>query len=299
MPIDPPRPRLPPLNALRAFEAAARHESFAKAAQELGVTPAAVAQQVKSLEYWVRRPLFQRLSQGLRLTQAARGALASFTAAFDGFGNAVQMLRRAALPEEIRIAALPSIAQLWLQPRLSLMRRRFPGLELSVTALERPPSFSREPYDIAIFYLDDETPQGAVARSLGADEMFPVCSPSLLPRRTKSLALEALPSLTLLHDTTWRSDWEVWLGHAGVTGVDARGGPTFSLYSLAVEAALDGAGLLIGRRALIAPLIEKRRLVAPFDLAMPAPSRLSLLLPDATRGDPRVEAVADWLANGE
>ena len=123
MPIEPPRPRLPPLNALRAFEAAARHESFTAAAQELGVTPAAIAQQVKSLEAWMRRPLFVRLSQGLRLTPAARQALPAFMRAFDDLGSATQGLRRAASPEELRIAALPSVAQLWLQPRLRGLRR--------------------------------------------------------------------------------------------------------------------------------------------------------------------------------
>jgi LysR family glycine cleavage system transcriptional activator len=294
MPIDPPKPRLPPLNALRAFEAAARHESFVKAAQELGVTPAAIAQHVKSLEYWVRRPLFTRLSQGLRLTPAARLALPRFTGAFDGLGDAVQALRRAALSEQIRIAALPSVAQLWLQPRTGALRRRFPELELSVTALEEPPRFTREPYDLAIFYLGNEAPHGATIHSLGPDELFPVCSPALMPRKTKALPLESLSSFPLLHDATWRDHWDAWLHFAGVRGVDTRPGPTFSLYSLAVEAALDGAGLLIGRRALLQHLLEKKQLVAPFDIPMPAPNRLCLLLPDNAKGDRTVEAVADW-----
>jgi LysR family transcriptional regulator, glycine cleavage system transcriptional activator len=289
------------LNALRAFEAAARHESFAKAAQELGVTPAAIAQQVKSLEAWMRRPLFERLSQGLRLTPASRQALPLFGKAFDDLGAAVQGLRRAAMPEELRIAALPSVAQLWLQPRLTALRRQFPRLEISVAALERPPSFVREPYDLAVFYLAqdvlarEQSPQTEL-RPLAADALFPVCSPALLGKGKTRLPLASLPRFVLLHDGTWRDHWAAWLDFAGASGIDDRKGPSFSLYSLALEAALDGVGLLIGRRSLVQPFIDAKRLIAPFDAVMPAPTRLHLLRPRAARPDATLDAVADWLA---
>jgi LysR family glycine cleavage system transcriptional activator len=306
MPIEPPRPRLPPLNALRAFEAAARHESFTAAAQELGVTPAAIAQQVKSLEAWMRRPLFVRLSQGLRLTPAARQALPAFMRAFDDLGSATQGLRRAASPEELRIAALPSVAQLWLQPRLRGLRRQFPHLEVSVTALEQPPSFVREPYDLAVFYLGEEraaepAPGQPVSdlverRPLEPDWLFPVCSPRLAGKGKPHLQLSALSDLVLLHDGTWRDHWSLWLEFAGASGIDARKGPTFSLYSLALEAALDGVGFLIGRRSLVQPLIDKRRLVVPFEAVMPAPTRLHVLRPKAARRDAALDAVADFLS---
>jgi LysR family glycine cleavage system transcriptional activator len=299
MSIDPPRPRLPPLNALRAFEAAARHESFAKAAHELGVTPAAIAQQVKSLEYWVRRPLFTRMSQGLRLTPVARQTLPGFIDAFDRLGGAVQELRRAALPEVVRLAALPSVAQLWLQPRLRALRKRFPRLELSVTALEQPPSFAREPYDLAIFYLAEEAPPGVTLRGLGSDELFPVCAPKLVSRRRKPVPVTALSDFVLLHDSTWRDHWDLWMAFARCGGRDTRQGPTFSLYSLALEAALDGAGMLIGRRTLVHKLLKEKRLVAPFDIVMPSPTRLCLMQPRATRRDAVVAGVADCLASGE
>ena len=108
------------------------------------------------------------------------------------------------------------------------------------------------------------------------------------------MALEAIRGFTLLHDTTWRDHWEAWLDFAGLPGIDTRAGPAFSLYGLAVEAALDGAGMLIGRRALVQHLIAQKRLVAPFGIVMPAPTRLCLLL-GATRADSMVAAVADWL----
>ncbi|SDR55981.1 transcriptional regulator, LysR family [Rhizobiales bacterium GAS191] len=296
------------MNALRAFEAAARHESFAAAAQELGVTPAAIAQQVKSLEAWMRQPLFERMSQGLRLTAAARQALPAFMQAFDDLGAAVQGLRRAAMPEELRIAALPSVAQLWLQPRLRDLRRQFPKLQISVTALEQPPSFVREPYDLAVFYLGEERqaqiernaqierPSHVELRPLAADTLFPVCSPALVGKGKTRLPLASLSRFVLLHDGTWRDHWALWLDFAGAAGIDARKGPSFSLYSLALEAALDGVGMLIGRRSLVQPLIDKRRLIAPFEAVMPAPTRLYLLRPRAARRDATLDAVADWLS---
>src|SRR5262245_56225347 len=126
MAVDPPRPRMPPLNALRAFEAAARHESFAKAADELGVTPAAISHQVKALEEWLGAALFVRHAQGLYLTDAGRAAMPAFSAAFEAMGLAVQELRVHAPRPQITIAALPSIAQLWLAPKLPALRRAFP-----------------------------------------------------------------------------------------------------------------------------------------------------------------------------
>ena len=153
MAVNPPRPLFPSLNALRAFEAAARHESFIGAAAELGVTPAAVAQQIKKLEEWAGRPLFRRLARGLRLTADARAVLPHFSEAFDKLGSAVHVLKASTRPTEIQIAALPSIAQLWLSPRLGLLRRAFPKLEISVVAMEEPPDFSRELFDVGLFFL--------------------------------------------------------------------------------------------------------------------------------------------------
>ena len=116
--VSPPRPKMPGLNSLRAFESAARHESFADAAMELSVTPGAIAQQVKALETWTGKKLFKRHSQGVELTTLGASTLSDFTTAFDALGEAVIKLRANAVPQEIRIAALPSIAQLWLSPKL-------------------------------------------------------------------------------------------------------------------------------------------------------------------------------------
>jgi LysR family transcriptional regulator, glycine cleavage system transcriptional activator len=146
---------MPPLNALKAFEAAARHESFAKAAVELGVTPAAVSHQIKALEEWLGSALFVRHAQRLQLTVPGKSAMPAFFKAFDALGLAVQELRVAAPRVQVSIAALPSVAQLWLAPKLLALREAFPNIRASIYALEEPPNFRREPFDLALFFLTE------------------------------------------------------------------------------------------------------------------------------------------------
>lgn len=181
MAVSPPSPRLPPLNALRAFEAAARLGGFAAAAVELGVTPGAVAAHVKALEEDLGARLFERHSRGVRLTALGQRALPEFTAGFDALAGAVLRLRREAAPSQVHVAALPALAQLWLSQRLPRLRAAHPGLDLSVTALEQPPNLKRAPFDLALFYCE-ALPPGAL--DLGADEIFPVCGSMRRASRT-------------------------------------------------------------------------------------------------------------------
>ncbi|WP_245429299.1 LysR family transcriptional regulator [Mesorhizobium sp. WSM3860] len=288
MAVNPPRPRMPPLNALRAFEAAARHESFAKAADELGVTPAAVSHQVKALEAWLGSPLFVRHAQGLHLTEAGRSALPSFSTAFDALGLAVQELRVSAPRPQVSVAALPSIAQLWLAPRLPALRAAHPTLRPSIHALEEPPDFRREPFDLAIFL----TRSGA-GRSfkLCDDVIFPVCAPALA-RQLKTPA--DLSSQLLLWDTTWTEDWSLWFEVAGVKGPSIETGSEFSLYSMAVQAAVDGAGVLMGHEALVSRALAAGLLVAPFpERRVKTGLGLSILAPD--RPPAPAATMIDWL----
>ena len=290
MPVKPPRPRLPSLNALRAFEAATRCGSFVKAADELGVTPGAVTQQIRQLEAWLGFPLFRRLAQGVAPTEAALEALPKLTRGFDTLAQAVQGLRDSHGGRALTIAALPCIAQLWLSPRLAALRRVWPDLQVSISAMEQPPDPRREPHDLAIFYRDAEAaPDGMMA--LEADAILPVCSPALA-ERIGSVA--DLAGQTLLHDAVWRGDWARWLAFAGgSSGVDPTRGPSFSLYSLALDAALSGSGVLMGRASLIGRHLADGRLVAPFAEALPTGDRLTL-----TPGDPahpRQAEIATWL----
>ncbi|WP_282610624.1 LysR substrate-binding domain-containing protein [Pelagibius sp. Alg239-R121] len=297
MAVDPPRPRAIPLKALRAFEAAARHESFVLAGEELAVTPGAIAQQVKLLEEWAGCRLFERKAQGVSLSEPGHAALPALKAAFDALGAAAQDLRRAGMPGSIRIAALPSVAQLWLSPRLPALRAAFPELLVSVTALEPPPNLLRESFDLALFFLN-QMPQDVECSVLSEDRLFPVCTPEL----AQKLKRAGTPSHdVLLHDETWRDDWPEWLraarAHSGKHrhASDGRSGPVFSLYSLAVQAAVDGAGLLIGHQPLVESALARGRLVQAFNFSLPSDKPLCALYPKDSAESGLCKQVVDWL----
>ena len=272
MPVAPPRPKGPPLNALRAFEAAARLGGFARAAAELCVTPGAVTQHVKALEAWAGASLFERQSQGVALTQLGESVLEDFTDAFDRMGLAVMKLKAAAAPHRIHIAALPSVAQLWLAPRLPGLRAALPGVSVSVTATETPPNLTREPFDLSLF----------IRRSGGVeiepDRLFPVCAPALARRLNAPADLAGVPCLS---DTVWADDWPRWLAHACPEAKIAPRGPSFSLYAMALAEAVAGGGVLIGHAPLVRAELESGALVVPFgpELATGSALRLEALKP--------------------
>ena len=267
MSVSPPRPSMPHLNALRAFEAAARHNSISLAANELHVTPAAVAQQIKTLEAWVGDELFKRRAKGVELTPLGASVLDDFSHAFDSLAGAVQKLRVSANPKEVRIAALPSIAQLWLSPRLPAIRDAMPDVSISVTALENPPNLKRESYDLAIFYGDqpDDKPQEDSKVVICQDVLIPICAP---PIAQKIQNVDDLKGEIFLHDSTWNDDWSKWLSVASPDRNLNKSGPTFSLYSLALEECKNGAGVLMGHEALVQPLIDKGEVEAPIPIRL-------------------------------
>lgn len=258
--VSPPRPKMPGLNSLRAFESAARHESFAEAALELSVTPGAIAQQIKSLEIWTGKNLFKRLSQGVELNALGASTLSDFTTAFDALGEAVIKLRANAAPHEIRIVALPGIAQLWLSPKLPEIRAAMPDIIISLTALEKRPLMTREPYDLAVFYNEQPISEKIIA--VGHDWIYPVCSPEIARNLNSP---EDLLDQVLLHDTTWSDDWKNWFLRFLPSERLHITGPAYSLYSLAVEEAKNSAGILMGHSTLMREQLASGALVAPFD----------------------------------
>lgn len=291
VPVKPPRPRLPSLNALRAFEAAARLESFTRASDELGVTAGAVTQQIRQLEATLGFPVFRRLAQGVTLTDAAREALPRLTRGFDMLGQAVQALREAEPHRPLAIAALPCLAQLWLSPRLPALQQAFPDLQISLTAMEEPPDPRREPYDLALFY---RVSAESGAQQLGDDAILPVCAPTLASQISSAADLARQ---TLLHDAVWRNDWARWLAFAlPEARIDSGRGPAFSLYSLALDACLSGSGVLMGRMSLVAPHLANGRLVAPFAQAMPTPDRPTLTPAIGPGAHARRGEIMEWLA---
>ncbi len=286
------RPKGPPLNAMRAFEAAARNGSIAVAAEELNVTPGAVSQHVKTLESWASVELFRRNPQGVELTSAGRSLVQGFTDAFDALANATHALRNLSPDANIHIAALPSIAQLWLPARLGKIREAFPHLNFSVTALETPPSLSRELFDVSVFFADHEGGDDKVI--VADDEIMPVCSPRLAEQRGM---MEILTSTPLLHDQSWRDDWAQWSTMADVALADPHDGPRYSLYSLAVEEAKSGAGLLMGHMCLIKEALAAGTLMPVFDKTFSTGRSLVLQLPHRTRRRAAIDDIVDLLRN--
>ncbi len=292
MSVAPKRPKGPPLNAMRAFEAAARHVSFVAAAEELNVSPGAISQHVKALEGWADAPLFRRNAQGVELTPEGQSLVAVFTTAFDQMSDAARALRNLKPNADFHIAALPAIAQLWLPNRLRRIRERFPHINFSVTALETPPSLSREMFDLAIFFA---TPDGAPDQIvLCEDEIQPVCAPALLDRVTGNNRFRDAP---LLHDQTWSSDWSTWSRSTGCEVPDVKTGPQFSLYSLAVEEAKAAAGMLMGHLCLVEEALKSGTLVTAHARSCPTGRALSVQLPVTSRQRPETDQVVALLSD--
>lgn len=262
MPITPPRPKFPPLNSLRAFEAAARLSGIAPAAEELCVTPAAVSQHIKTLEAWAGTPLFERRSQGVRLTAAGEALAPHFERAFDQLGLAVAKLRSRAPQPSFNIAALPGVAQLWLPDRLPVLRPALSPVRLSVFAVETPPNLRRDIFDLSLFIreLSDSDRSNDAIIILEEDLIFPVCTPGLAATLHEA---DDLSGHTLLHDAVWSDDWACWAQQTAITIPEAADGLHYSLYSIAIEEAKSGAGVLMAHQCLVERELRSGSLVRP------------------------------------
>lgn len=271
MAVSPPHPRSPPLNALRAFEAAARLGGFKAAATELSVTPGAVTAHIKALEQHLGAALFERHAQGVRLTSLGARVVAPLSEAFDQLAHAVGLMRAQAQPHSVHLATLPAIAQLWLLPRLPRLREKLPDISISVTALEQPTNLKRSPYDLNLFFSDRG--EGTV---LCEDVIFPVCAPSLVHRLKR---LSDLNDIACLTDAVWANDWADWLHHAQradrqpLPAIRIRG-PVFSLYALALDEALAGSAVLVAHGCLVQPWLDNGQLVSPFRTPLKRPTPL-------------------------
>ncbi|MEL6996678.1 MAG: LysR family transcriptional regulator [Pseudomonadota bacterium] len=267
MPLSPPRPTAAPLNALRALEAAVRHRSFLRAAEELSVTPGAVAQQIKKLEVWAGAQLFERQAQGVVPTPLALRLMPQLESAFTSLGTVGQALRHAGERSEIRIAALPAIAQLWLSPRLSDLKARLPDADLAIHALDDPPTLARGAFDLAIYPADMLGDVQDRVEVLAETALTPVAAPSIAGSIHGTHDLE---TANLIHDLAWRDDWTIWLDANRIQHDAPERGPRHSLYSIAVERCIAGDGLLMGNTALIQQHLDRGVLKRVFtDLDVP------------------------------
>lgn len=295
------RRRLPPLNSLRAFEAVARHLSFKEAAAELNVTPAALSQQVRHLEEFVGRPLFERRSRALDLTDAGETALPLLTKAFDQLADAVEAILTDEDEHNLTVSVAPSFAAKWLVPRLDRFRREQPEIEVRIDATDRFADFRRDRVDVAVRYGRGD--YGDLSSVWLIKEVaFPVASPRLVEMGPPLGVPADLAAHTLLH-TEWRMEreamptWRMWLRAAGALEVDAERGPRFSADSLAVQAAIEGHGVALASSALVADDLKAGRLIRPFPPSGAEASVFSyyLVYPEAKGRLAKVQAFRDWI----
>ncbi len=287
--------RLPSLNGLRAFEAVARHLSFARAAAELQVTRTAVSHQIRRLEEQLDVRLFIRRTQGLALSAAGEAYLPDVRAAFGKLRAASQRQARPRHGRVLMVSTTPTLAAKWLVPRLPAFNAAFPDIEVRIGATMRLADFARDRVDVAIRYGRGDWPGLRTERLAMTDAMFPVCSPTLMrgtvPLRTPS----DLAAHTMLYVEHERCEWRFWLDAAGVeTGLAARG-LGFDVAYLALQAAIDGVGVALGYAPYVSADIACGRLVAPFDVSLPSAAGFDayVVCPDTAAAE--VGVFRDWL----
>jgi LysR family glycine cleavage system transcriptional activator len=302
--------RLPPLNALRAFEAAARHLSFRKAAEELHVTPAAISHQIKTLEDYLGVQLFRRLNRSLQLTEAGQAGLPCVREGFECLAKGVERITANEGAGILTVSVTPMFAAKWLVPRIHRFARAHPQIDLRIAAsmavIDSRRStalsvveFHKDNVDVAIRFGSGDYPGMHVER-LFWPVVVPVCSPLLLDGAHPLNDPVDLRYHTLLHhdarflEDAWPS-WETWLAAAQVKGANPRRGPRFNTPTLALEAAIGGQGVALSLLNLVNDEIEAGRLVVPFDI----PTRLGIafyvVCPESTAETPKVQAFRDWL----
>lgn len=285
--------RLPSLNALKAFEAAARHQSFTKAADELAVTQGAVSHQVKALEDELGIRLFNRERQRLLITDAGRSYLEIVRDAFDRLAVGTNHLLQLQNSGVLTVTTSPNFAAKWLVHRLGRFVENHPEIDLRISASLQHIDFAREDIDLAIRHGDGQWP-GLHATRLCVEELFPVCSPKYLRGRAALKAPADLKGRRLLHVTDHR-DWSRWLEAAGASKIDASRGPVFSQASMAIDAAADGQGIALARSALAAYDLLSGRLVQPFALSLNVPYAYWIVCPKSTAELPKIFKFREWL----
>lgn len=304
--------RLPPLAALRAFEAAARYLSFKDAADELHVTPGAVSQQIKSLEAYLGKPLFLRLSRAVALTPEGEAILPKIREGLDCFAAAIEMTRTAEDSGVVSVNAPPSFASRWLVPRLSRLAASHPEVALRLTTTMQTIDVHRanaqvpelldlrnDTNEIYIRYGSGDYPGHQVSLLFAADYVA-ACSPALM-RGIRPLTTPAdLRRHALIHDETIpdaeeRLLWLKWFRASGVSDIDPTPGPRFGNAALAVEAAIDGLGVVLALKPLLMDAVRAGRLVLPFDVKVPSRYAYYLVVPEAIAERTPVKSFSEWI----
>ncbi len=287
------RQRLPPLNALKAFEAAARHESFTRAAAELFVTQGAVSHQVKALEQELGLKLFNRERQRLVITEAGRDYLAVVRDAFDRIALGTERLLQRQNAGVLTVSTSPDFAAKWLVHRLGHFVEAHPGIDLRVSATLHHVDFAREEVDLAVRHGEGDW-SGLDAVKLSTEQLFPVCSPDLLSGKLRLRSPDDVLKFPLIH-TGSREWWEKWLQTVGVDSARAIHGPVLNRDAIAMDAAINGQGVALARTTLAAWDLINGRLVRPFAETLPLSRTYWIVCPKAAAAQPKITTFRDWL----
>ncbi|MCG6904574.1 MAG: transcriptional regulator GcvA [Rhodobacter sp.] len=287
--------RLPPLTALRAFEAAARHMSFARAAAELNVTPAALSFQIKSLEEHLGQPLFRRLNRAVDLTEAGRALLPATSKGFAALRSGWRAARRVGETMTLTVTAGPAFTAKWLAPRLFKFAQAHPEIELRFSASLRMMDFERDEIDVAIRF-GPGADRGYFSKTIIDEWLTPMMTPELA--RTIRAPSDLARAVLLHHDETAFVNpppgWDHWFAAAGLDPAP-RGGPVLSQPDHAIDAALSGGGVVLGRISLAFGALADGALVAPFALALTNDSHYRFVCPNGAESRPQVKAFLDWM----
>jgi len=290
---------LPPLNSLRAFEAAGRHLSFSKAADELNVTPGAISQQIRSLEEFLDLSLFKRRNRSIVLTDAGQIFLPLLSDGFSTITEAVNSIRQSQSDEPLTISAAPSFTSRWLIPRLCKFQALHPEIDVRIDASSRLVDFQREGIDAGIRFGTGEF-AGLDSIYLFSFELIPVCSPELVNEGRGLHDLSDLRHHTLLHNEDsgcdpGSPDWAMWLATAGIDEIDASHGIYFSQGEMLIDAAIEGQGIALVGSVLAAGAIESGRLVQPFETRLPVRLSFHLVATRQKSHSPKVAAFREWI----
>jgi LysR family glycine cleavage system transcriptional activator len=286
--------RLPPLNALKSFEAAARHESFTRAAEELNVTQGAVSQQVKALEAQLGVKLFNRERQRLAITPAGRDYLLVIREALDHIGAGTERLMQRRGAGVLTVSTSLDFAAKWLVHRLARFAAAHPGIDLRVSATTHSVDFASEDVDVAVRHGEDNWP-GLEATRLCNEQIFAICSPKLLAGHDRLRRPADVLKWPLLRLEDQSKAWERWFALAGVAAPERLQGPVMNRANMLIDAAIDGHGVALARTTLAAWDLINGRIVRPFDLAWQPAGTYWIVSPKATAKVTKIRRFRDWM----
>ncbi len=286
--------RLPPLNAVRAFEAVARHGSVTGAAREFSVTQGAVSRHVVALEQWLGAKLFTRRQRGVELTAKGAAYFRTLKGALDQIDFATRQMQMSPDENLLRLKLPPTFAIRWLVPRLAAFHALHPGMNVQITTSHDTADFDREDVDACI-HSQHDAPAGPGFRRLFGEVLLPVCSPGMLAREPKLREPRGLAGQVLLCSLNRPHDWPLWLAAAGVDAIDGNGGLKFENAALAYQAAIDELGVMIAQRALVEDDLKSGRLVNPIPVSVRTSGAYYLAYPPNRPRSGRVAAFEDWI----